>query len=45
MNFSVDILFSDVVMPGMSGIELAEKVRRTNPDLRIVRRSGTSGIV
>jgi CheY-like chemotaxis protein len=44
-EFSVDILFSDVVMPGMSGIELAEKVRRTNPDLRIVRRSSTSGIV
>jgi CheY-like chemotaxis protein len=37
-EFSVDILFSDVAMPGMSGIELAEKVRRTNPDLRIKYR-------
>jgi CheY-like chemotaxis protein len=31
---------SDVVMPGMSGIELAERVLDRQPDLRIVLLSG-----
>jgi CheY-like chemotaxis protein len=36
----VDVLFSDVVMPGMSGIELAEKARRLRPDLKIMFATG-----
>ena len=35
-----DILFSDVVMPGMSGIELARRARDLRPDLRILLSSG-----
>jgi len=37
---SVDVLFSDVVMPGMSGIELARRARALDPDLRILLSSG-----
>ncbi len=37
---NVAILFSDVVMPGMSGIELARSARVLYPDLRIILASG-----
>src|ERR1700730_12112869 len=36
----VDVLLSDVVMPGMSGIELAKKARRLRPDLKIMFATG-----
>ena len=35
-----DIVISDVVMPGMNGIELAKLVQNTCPDTRIVLVSG-----
>ena len=38
----VDILFSDVVMPGMSGVELARVVREMHPHLPILLASGYS---
>jgi CheY-like chemotaxis protein len=38
----VDILFSDVVMPGLSGIELAKVARETRPDPPVLRASGYS---
>jgi CheY-like chemotaxis protein len=38
----VDVLFSDLVMPGMSGIELAKKARRLRPDLNIMFATGYS---
>jgi CheY-like chemotaxis protein len=38
----VDVLFSDVVMPGMSGIDLAEKTRRLRPHLQIMFATGYS---
>ncbi len=31
-----DVVITDMVMPGMSGIEFAQKVRDTNPDLPII---------
>jgi PAS domain S-box-containing protein len=37
---AVDIVFSDVVMPGMSGIHLAQWVHQTHPDIRVVLTSG-----
>jgi CheY-like chemotaxis protein len=36
----IEVLFSDVRMPGMSGTELAEAAQRLRPDLRIVLTSG-----
>jgi PAS domain S-box-containing protein len=36
----IAILFSDVVMPGMSGVELGKAARRAFPDLKIVLASG-----
>jgi PAS domain S-box-containing protein len=36
----IDVLFSDVIMPGMSGLELARVTRRLYPTTRIVLASG-----
>ena len=38
-------VFSDVVMPGMSGVELAREVARRFPDLPIVLTSGYSHVL
>ncbi|HWI87572.1 MAG TPA: PAS domain S-box protein [Sphingomonas sp.] len=40
-----DLVFSDVVMPGMNGIELAQEVRRRWPDLPVVLTTGYSHVV
>lgn len=37
-----DVVFSDVVMPGMTGIELAAEIGRCHPDLPVVLTSGYS---
>jgi CheY-like chemotaxis protein len=36
----VQLLFSDVVMPGMNGIELARQARKQFPAMRILLASG-----
>lgn len=36
----IRLLFADVRMPGMNGLELAEKAQRLRPDLKIVLTSG-----
>jgi len=38
----IDAIFSDVVMPGMSGLELARLVREHHPDIPVVLASGYS---
>ena len=35
-----DLVFTDVVMPGMSGSVLSERLRRKQPDLKVLFMSG-----
>ena len=37
-----DIVFSDVVMPGMTGVELADKLKQRRPQLPIILTTGYS---
>ena len=39
-NHRADLIVTDVVMPEMNGPELAERIRRVNPDARILFMSG-----
>jgi PAS domain S-box-containing protein len=39
------IVFSDVVMPGMSGVELAERIRGRHADMPVVLTSGYSHVL
>jgi DNA-binding NtrC family response regulator len=39
------VIFSDVVMPGMGGIELGGEVRRLYPDVPIILTSGYSHVL
>jgi CheY-like chemotaxis protein len=39
----IDILISDVVMPEMSGIELASELKTSHPTMRVLLMSGYSG--
>jgi PAS domain S-box-containing protein len=40
-----DIVFSDIVMPGMNGVEMAQEIRRRWPGLPVVLTSGYSHIL
>jgi len=40
-----DLVFSDVVMPGMNGVDLANEIRRRWPALRVVLTSGYSHVL
>ncbi|WP_441280766.1 PAS domain S-box protein [Tardiphaga sp. 862_B3_N1_1] len=40
-----DLVFSDVVMPGMSGIELARTIRTEWPDIEVILTSGYSHVL
>jgi PAS domain S-box-containing protein len=44
-NDRFHVVFTDVIMPGMSGIELGEEVRRLYPDLPVVLTSGYSHVL
>ncbi|MDG2535195.1 PAS domain S-box protein [Sphingomonas sp. HITSZ_GF] len=39
---SVDLIFSDIVMPGMNGLELAKRVREQNDRVAVLLASGYS---
>ncbi len=40
-----DVIFSDVVMPGMNGVELAQEIRRLHPEIPVVLASGYSHVL
>jgi two-component system NtrC family sensor kinase len=40
-----DVIFTDVVMPGMTGIDLAREIRRRHVDLPVVLTSGYSHVL
>jgi len=40
-----DVVFSDVVMPGMTGIEMAQQIRKLYADLPVVLTSGYSHVL
>jgi PAS domain S-box-containing protein len=42
---SYDVIFSDVVMPGMNGIQLAKAIRERSPAMPIVLTSGYSHVL
>ncbi len=44
-EFAVDLVFSDVIMPGMNGVELAGIVRERYPGLPVVLTSGYSNVL
>jgi CheY-like chemotaxis protein len=41
----IDVVFSDVMMPGMTGLELGEEIRRRHPGLPVVLTSGYSHVL
>ena len=43
-EFLPDLVFTDIVMPKMSGIELVAKIREINPDIKVIYISGFFGI-
>jgi CheY-like chemotaxis protein len=43
--FRFEVVFSDIVMPGMNGIELAKEIVRRRPDLPVVLASGYSHVL
>jgi len=42
---AIDLVFTDVVMPGVNGIELAKEIRARWPDLPVVLTSGYSHVL
>ena len=40
-----DLVFSDVIMPGINGLDLARKIQERWPDLRVVLTSGYSHVL
>jgi len=44
-EFAADLVFSDVIMPGMNGVELAGVIRTRYPGLPVVLTSGYSNVL
>ena len=44
-ELAFDLVFSDVIMPGMNGVELAKAIRSQYPHLPVVLTSGYSSVL
>jgi CheY-like chemotaxis protein len=44
-QWAFDLVFSDVIMPGMNGVELANLIRERHPHLPVVLTSGYSSVL
>jgi PAS domain S-box-containing protein len=42
-NGRIDLLLSDVVMPGVNGVDLCRRMMRSDPDLKVLLMSGYTG--
>ena len=45
LNGEIDLLLTDVILDGMDGLELADRLRKWKPDLRVLFMSGYVGKV
>ena len=43
LDDDIDLLITDIVLSGMSGDKLAEEIRKTAPDLKVLFMSGYAG--
>jgi CheY-like chemotaxis protein len=44
LEFMPDLVFTDVVMPKMSGLELVKEIRQKNPHIKVIYTSGFLGL-
>jgi len=44
LDFKPDLVFTDIVMPKMSGIELVKKIRQDYPQIKVIYISGFFGL-
>jgi two-component system response regulator (stage 0 sporulation protein F) len=43
-EFKPDLVFTDIIMPEMDGLELVSKIREINPQIKVIYMSGFFGI-
>jgi len=43
-TFKPDLIFTDIIMPRMNGLELVRKIRKSDPGIRVIYVSGFFGI-
>jgi CheY-like chemotaxis protein len=44
LKFKPDLVFTDIVMPKMNGLELISKIRETDPTIKVIYISGFFGV-